>query len=249
MIPGFEDEFVGKKVGDEVAFDITFPKEYHSEEFAGKKKHFDCKIEKVENPAKPEWNKEFIKTVWGKEIELDEFKKELKSAIQQDREQAEQQRVEDEVYDQLIAISTIEVGPKLLARETEQVWQQHSEDIKRRGMDAKTYLEHMGIAEEDFKKTQLEPLALRRVQAQLILEHLRKNLDDVEVSDAEVKKETEKMFQDYSDNKEFLERVKKIYEPGNQQFEELRARLQYGKVIERFITENSKEKGKGKREK
>jgi len=243
MIPGFDDHFMGKKVGDKVAFEITFPKDYHSEDFAGQTRYFDCDIEVIENPKKPEWTSEFIEQVWGKKIELDEFKKELKAAILQDRETAEQQRVEDAIYDELIKLSKIEIGPKILARETEQVWQQHSQDLQRKGMEAKAYLDHIGTSEEDFKKAQLEPLALRRLQAQLILENLRNNMEGVEVSDEEIESETKEMFKQYADNKDFLEKVKEMYKPGNDQFEELRSRLQYKKIIEGFIKESTPKKG------
>lgn len=62
-------------------------------------------------------------------------------------------------------------------------------------MDSQAYLDHMGTTKEDFKKSQLEPLALRRVQAQLILEHLREKFDDIDVTDDQVVAETKTMFE------------------------------------------------------
>lgn len=122
MIPGFDEEFIGKKVEEKAEFDITFPKEYHSPDFAGKKRFFDAQIEKIESPVAPEWEESFIEKIWGKKVDLDTFKKELQTAITQDRETAEQQRVEDAIYDELIQLAKIEIGPKLLARETESIW-------------------------------------------------------------------------------------------------------------------------------
>jgi trigger factor len=70
MIPGFEEALVWAKEGDVVEFDITFPKDYHSEEFAGKNAFFSCTVLTVEYPHKPEWSEEYIESVWGKKMPL-----------------------------------------------------------------------------------------------------------------------------------------------------------------------------------
>ncbi len=78
FIPGFEEKLIGGKNEEEVAFDITFPKDYHSEEFKGRKVHFTAKIEKIEKPHTPEFTEEFIEKLRGKKTDLAGLKEIIK---------------------------------------------------------------------------------------------------------------------------------------------------------------------------
>ncbi len=97
MIPGFEEALIGAKEGDVVEFDITFPKDYHSEEFAGKKAFFSCTILTVEYPHKPEWSEEFIERVWGKKLPLSEFRTEYREAMLTDRKEKARSEAEEKL--------------------------------------------------------------------------------------------------------------------------------------------------------
>ena len=161
----------------------------------------------------------------------------------EDRQSQERQRVEDLIYDDLIKAAKIEIGPKLLARELEQVWEMQKQQIEKQGMEADGYLQHLGMDVETFKEKQLKDIATRRVQAQLILGQLQEEMkDDIKVSDKEVEKETKKMFEKYADNSEFMEKVNSMYKTGETQFEELRSRLQYKKITDSFIKKEEKKK-------
>ena len=71
FIPGFEEHLIGAKVGEEVAFDITFPKDYHSDDFKGRKVHFIANIEKIEKPHTPEFDEDFIEKLRGKRTNIE----------------------------------------------------------------------------------------------------------------------------------------------------------------------------------
>lgn len=137
MIPGFEEALVGAKEGDVVEFDITFPKDYHSEEFAGKNAFFSCTILTVEYPHKPEWSEEFIERVWGKKLPLAEFRTEYREAMLADRKDKARSEAEEKLSGEFIAASDIEVGPKILAKEVETLWQYHNREIEKQGMEIK----------------------------------------------------------------------------------------------------------------
>ena len=81
FIPGFEEKLIGAKAGDEVAFDITFPADYHSEEFKGRKVHFVVNVEKVEKPHAPEFTEDFIEKLRGVKTDLEGFKEIIKKEI------------------------------------------------------------------------------------------------------------------------------------------------------------------------
>ena len=74
FIPGFEEKLTGSKVGDEVGFEITFPADYHSEEFKSRKVHFTALIEKIEKPHTPEFTPEFIEQLRGVKTDMAGFR-------------------------------------------------------------------------------------------------------------------------------------------------------------------------------
>lgn len=148
MIPGFEEALIGAKEGDVVEFDITFPKDYHSEEFAGKNAFFSCTILTVEYPHKPEWTEEFIERVWGKRLPLSEFRTEYREAMLTDRREKARSAAEEKLSGEFIKTAEIEVGPKMLAKEVENLWQYHNREIEKQGMEIKGYLEHLKTSEE-----------------------------------------------------------------------------------------------------
>ena len=74
LVPGFEEGLVGIKLGEEKELDITFPKDYHNADFAGKKTKFKVTIKKFEHAHKPEFTPEFIKQLRGKDLDLKGFK-------------------------------------------------------------------------------------------------------------------------------------------------------------------------------
>lgn len=234
MIPGFEEALVGAKEGDVVEFDITFPKDYHSEEFAGKNAFFSCTILTVEYPHKPEWSEEFIERVWGKKLPLAEFRTEYREAMLADRKDKARSEAEEKLSGEFIAASEIEVGPKILAKEVETLWQHHNREIEKQGMEIKWYLEHLKTSEEWFKKEHIEPSATRRIQSMLILEEMKKHYKP-EVTEADVITEMKKVFARYAGDADFEKRLTELAKPGTDHFNDIKSRLEYRAVIDRFL--------------
>lgn len=234
MIPGFEEALVGAKEGDVVEFDITFPKDYHSEEFAGKNAFFSCTILTVEYPHKPEWSEEFIERVWGKKLPLAEFRTEYREAMLADRKDKARSEAEEKLSGEFIAASDIEVGPKILAKEVETLWQYHNREIEKQGMEIKSYLDHLKTSEEGFKKEHIEPSATRRIKSMLILEEMKKHYKP-EVTEADVIAEMKKVFARYAGDADFEKRLTELAKPGTDHFNDIKSRLEYRAVIDRFL--------------
>lgn len=234
MIPGFEEALVGAKEGDVVEFDITFPKDYHSEEFAGKNAFFSCTILTVEYPHKPEWSEEFIERVWGKKLPLAEFRTEYREAMLADRKDKARSEAEEKLSGEFIAVSDIEVGPKILAKEVETLWQYHNREIEKQGMEIKSYLDHLKTSEEGFKKEHIEPSATRRIKSMLILEEMKKHYKP-EVTEADVITEMKKVFARYAGDADFEKRLTELAKPGTDHFNDIKSRLEYRAVIDRFL--------------
>jgi trigger factor len=137
FIPGFEQELIGAKSGDEVAFDITFPKDYHSDEFKGRKVHFVANIEKVEKPHTPEFTPEFIEKLRGVKTDMAGFREIIRKEIIAKKEQETRNKDEDTLMKSILEISTFEVGPSLLQSEIDQITREHAANLEQQGLSLK----------------------------------------------------------------------------------------------------------------
>lgn len=234
MIPGFEEALIGAKEGDVVEFDITFPTDYHSKDFAGKNAFFSCTILTVEYPHKPEWSEEFIERVWGKKLSFSDFKNEYREAMLADRKDKARSEAEEKLSTELIEVTKLEVGPKMLAKEVENLWQYHNREIEKQGMNIKSYLEHLKTTEDVFKKEHIEPSALRRISSMLILEALKAHYKP-EISDEEVMAELKKVFARYASDPEFEKRLTEMAKPWTDHSNDIKSRLEYRAIIDRFL--------------
>ncbi len=233
FIPGFEEKLVGAKVGDEVAFDITFPKDYHSAEFQGRKVHFVASIEKIEKPHTQEFTEDFIEKLRGKKTDLVGLKEILKWEILQKKESEAQAKDEDTLMKAILEIATIEVGPELIKSEVNQVFNEHAGNLEQQGYNIKMYLEHLKQSEEGYKDEVVKPEAERRLKAELLLRKIRE-LQKIEPSEAEVSTEIEKVIAQYG-SEEVISRLRTKLVPGDGYYEDIKNRLAYRKVVEQFF--------------
>lgn len=232
FIPGFEEKLIGAKAGDEVAFDITFPADYHSEEFKGRKVHFVVNVEKVEKPHTPEFTEDFIEKLRGVKTDLEGFKEIIKKEISAHKETENRRKDEDTLMKKMLEAATIEVGPALLANEVNQIFAEHSENLAQQGLNMKQYLEHIKMDEEAYKETVVKPEAERRLKAELLLRKIRE-IRKVEATEAEIKEELEKIIAQYQ-NAEVVARLREKLVPGDMYYEDIKNRLAYRKTVDMF---------------
>lgn len=232
FIPGFEEKLIGTKAGDEVAFDITFPADYHSEEFKGRKVHFVVNVEKVEKPHAPEFTEDFIEKLRGVKTDLEGFKEIIKKEISARKETENRRKDEDTLMKKMLEAATIEVGPALVANEVNQIFAEHSENLAQQGLNMKQYLEHIKMDEEAYKETVVKPEAERRLKAELLLRKIRE-IRKVEATEAEIKEELEKIIAQYQ-NAEVVARLREKLVPGDMYYEDIKNRLAYRKTVDMF---------------
>ena len=233
FIPGFEDKLIGAKANSTVEFEITFPKDYHATDFQGKKVFFVTKISDVEKAKKPEFNEEFIEGLRGVKTDLAGFKKILADEIKAEKEQKTRQDDEKVLLDKLLEVTPIEVGPKLLENEVQAAWEQYEKYLAQRGMKVAEYLEHIKKDEETYKKEQIEPEALNRIKAELILNELKKN-STIEVTEADIAAEIEKVMARFS-SEDVKARLKDMMVPGSSHYQDIASRLKYQRIIDQFF--------------
>ncbi len=232
FIPGFEEKLVGAKVGEEVAFDITFPKDYHSADFQGRKVHFVVNVEKLEKPHAPEFTEDFIEKLRGKKTDLEGFKAILKEEIRIRKENEARRGDEDKLMQEILTVSTVEVGPELLKNEIEQIYREHAANLEQQGLSIKDYLGHIRVDEETYKEQTVKPEGERRLKAELILRKIRE-MKKVEATDAEITEEIEKIIKEYS-SPDVVARLREKLVPGDVYYEDIKNRLAYRKVVDMF---------------
>lgn len=233
LVPGFEEGLVGKKSGEKVTLDISFPKDYHNADFAGKKTKFEVEILKIDAAIIPEFTPEFIKDLRGKDLDLDGFKKLIQEELIETKEMNARLEDENKLIDELVKISKIDFGDSLLKTQTSKVFDEIKENITQSGAKVSDYIASLWLTEEVYIENNVKPIAIKRLQAELIL-HKLGELEKTEVSQEEITQEIEKIIARFG-SEEVVSRLKELYVPGTKYYEELKQRITYRKLIDSFF--------------
>ena len=167
FVPGFEDQLIGLKAGDEKDLDITFPEDYVAD-LAGKSVVFKVKVKEVKEPQVPEVDDEFAKDVSEFET-LADFKKDLGEKLQQRRTAEAQNDFESAVLDQLIDNLEADIPDGMVETQLDKIMDEYAMRMSGQGMSMDDYLKMMGMTPE-MLRTSAKPSALRQVKTQLALE-------------------------------------------------------------------------------
>ena len=196
MIPGFEDNIVGKKAGEEVVADVTFPDDYHAENLKGKAAQFTITVKKVEAQELPELSEEFATKFGVTEGGVDALKEEVKKNMTRELDQAVKANVKDQAIKGLLENNEIEVPKALVDQEVDALRQQAAQ---RFGGDAKNMPE---LPAELFHEQ-----AVTRVKTGLLLGEVIK-ANDIKVDDAKVEALIATVASAYEDPTEVVEYYK-----------------------------------------
>lgn len=236
LVPGFEEQMIGAKAGDKLNLDIKFPEDYHNKDFAGKETKFDVEILKIEKAVKPEFTPEFIEQLRGKKLDLEGFKELIKTELLDVKESNARMEEEIKLIDELLKITKMDIGDKLLEEQINKVFEEIKQNMAQDNVVMKDYLESLKMDEATYKETNVKPVALKRLQGELILHKLAEmEPKKAEVTDEQMKKEIEKIKSSFQ-NPEVLERLAKLYEKGSNYYNELKTRISFRNLIESFYT-------------
>lgn len=180
FIPGFEEQLVGFKAGDEKTIKVTFPDEYPAEHLAGKEAEFEITVKKIEKPAKLEINDELAKQL-GVES-ADKLREAVKGQIDSRNGSFTRAKVKRQVLDQMDEKTKMELPKKMVAAEFDNIWQQMTAELERAG---KTFEDEETT--EDEAKKEYQKLAERRVRLGLTLAKIGEEAK-IEVSEDEMQK-------------------------------------------------------------
>ncbi len=194
FIDTFEDQIVGKNIGEEFDVNVTFPEDYQAEDLAGKSAVFKCKLNGIKETELPELDDEFASEVSEFDT-LDEYKADLKATLKVKKEKAAKNTKEGLVIDQIIENSTMEIPDAMLDTTKEQMLNEFAQQLSYQGLSVDQYFQFTGMTREKFLETST-PEAERRIKSRLVLEAIAK-AEDIQVSEEELNDELKKMADMY----------------------------------------------------
>lgn len=190
FIDNFEDQLVGKNIGDEVEVNVTFPEKYQAEELQGKPAVFKVKINEIKVKELPELDDDFAQDVSDFDT-LDEYKNDLKSKLLENKEAALKRDKEETVIGKIIDNAQMEIPEPMVDMQTRQMAQEFAQRIQSQGLSLEQYMQFTGMTQQKMID-ELKPQALKRIQSRLVLEAVVA-AENIEISDEDVNKEIEEM--------------------------------------------------------
>ena len=199
FIPGFEDQLVGKKAGEEVEVNVTFPEEYHAENLAGKPVVFKVKVNDVKVKELPELNDEFAADTTEFNT-LEELRADVRAKAEADAKEAAKNELRNRVIEKVVANTEVEVPEAMIKHEIENQMMELNYQLQYQGFGMEQFLKMTGKTMEEFKAefaASRREEALRNVKTSLVIEAIAK-AEGVEVNEEEVNAEVQKMADAYN---------------------------------------------------
>lgn len=233
FIDTFEDQIVGKNIGDEFDVNVTFPEDYQAEDLAGKPAVFKCKLLGIKETELPELDDEFASEVSEFDT-LDEYKEDLKATLKVRKEQEAKNKKEGLVIDKIIENAQMEIPEPMVETTKEQMLNEFAQQISYQGLSIEQYFQFTGMSKDKFLET-ATPEAERRIKSRLVLEAVAKT-EDIQVSDEELEEELKKMAETYQmDYDQLVDLV------GDSEKEAIKLDIAVQKAVD-FVTESAVEK-------
>ena len=210
MIPGFEKEITGMKVGEEKTIKVTFPDDYHAENLKGKEAEFDIVVHKTEGPVLPKVDDEFAKLFGIEEGGVDALREEVSKNMSRELTQAVKAKVKNQVLDGLLASHEVGLPSALVAQEIDVLRQQAMQRFQGQ-MDPKNLPE----LPNDMFKEQAE----RRVKIGLLLGEVIKvnelkvdndKVDELIATAASAYEDPQEVIEYYANNKELMQQMQNV---------------------------------------
>ncbi len=172
FIPGFEDQIVGKSIGEEFDVNVTFPEEYHAKELAGKAAVFKVKLHAIKATELAELDDEFAKDVSEFDT-LEAYKADIRAKQAERNEKQADAEVEDKLIDVLVEKMEADIPEVMFEAETENSLRDMDNNLRMQGLDLGTYCKYTGMTLDTIRE-QMRPRAEKQVKVRLVLEKIAK---------------------------------------------------------------------------
>ena len=194
FIPGFEDQLIGKKTGEEVEVNVTFPEEYHAEDLKGKEAMFKVKINSIKKKELPAKDDEFAKDVSEFDT-FEELRADVKSKLQEDAKIRAQREKEDKIMEILAEKTEMDIPECMIQQQTQKMIQEFGYKIAQQGLSLEQYTQFTGTTVEGLQD-QFKENAEKAVKGNLILEKIAKT-EKIEATEEDVEQQFKKMADMY----------------------------------------------------
>ena len=195
FIPGFEDQMVGKNIGENFDVVVTFPADYHAAELANKEATFKCLIHEIKVSELPELDDEFVKDVSEFDT-VDEYKADVKAKLQADAEKAEDAKVDEQLMNVVCENIVGEIPEVMYENEAENCVRDYENRLRYQGMSLDMFMKYTGQTIETLK-TQFRPQAEKQVKGRLALEYIAKG-ENLTASEEDINTEYQKIADAYN---------------------------------------------------
>lgn len=194
FIEGFEEQLVGRKTGEELDVNVTFPEEYHAQELAGKPAVFKVKINEVKMEELPELDDEFAQDVSEFDT-LAEYKEDVEKKLVERKIEEGKRVQESEAVDNIVEASQMEIPDVMIETQAQSMMEDFGNRISQQGLSMEQYMQFSGMTMDQMLE-QMKPEALKRIQSSLVLEEIAKK-EDIQVSEEDIDAELDRMAKMY----------------------------------------------------
>ena len=229
FIPGFEDQLIGKNVGDEVEVNVTFPTPYQAKELEGKDAMFKVTIKELKTKELPEIDDEFASEVSEFDT-LEEYKKEVADKLKERLEADAKRKKEDEAVNKAVENASMEIPEAMIKTQASNMVNEFAQRMQGQGLTMEQYMQFTGTTREQMMEQMMDQ-AKKRIQVRLTLEAVAK-AENIQVSDEELDKEVEEMAKAYQME---AEQLKKFL--GDAEKEQMKTDLAVQKAVDLLVAE------------
>lgn len=194
FIPGFEDQLIGHKAGENVDVNVTFPENYGAKDLAGKAALFKVTVKQVKEKQVPAADDEFASEVSEFET-LAEYKQELEKQLGEEKAKQAASINEKHVIDKVLENVSLEIPAPMLEMQLEQMLYDYSTRLQQQGIPMEQYLQITGLTEENLKE-QMKPQAEKTIKTSLVLEAIQKK-EGISADDAKLDEEFHRIAEQY----------------------------------------------------
>jgi len=231
FIPGFEEQLVGKNIGEDVDVNVSFPEEYGKEELNGKPALFKVSIKEIKVKELPTVDDEFAKDISEFDT-LDEYKQDLRNKLEETANHKAEHENEENVIQKIAENATIEIPEVMIEKQIDAMAKDFDMRLRYQGLDLQKYIEIMGMDYAGFRG-QFAERAKNEVKVQLVVEKISE-VENTEVSDEEAQDEIKKMAEAY---KQSVEDLKKSLRPEDMEY--VKKDIAFKKTI-KFLVDSAK---------
>lgn len=194
FIDTFEEQLIGKNIGEETEVNVTFPEDYHAEELKGKAATFKVTVKEIKEKQYDDLDDDFAQNVSDFDT-LAEYKEDLKKTIGERKANEAKNKKEAEVIDKIIENAKMDIPSAMVDTQVRQMAEDFSRRLQQQGLSVEQYFQFTGLT-ADKLFADMQPEAEKRIKSRLVLEAIVK-AENIEVSDEEYESELNKMAESY----------------------------------------------------